>query len=69
MQPRSWKKRIAEDLDKVFEASGCALRGRVTLELRGDNGRMVSAGGVPVTEENRDAVQACWEARDACPDP
>lgn len=61
-----WRKRIAEDLDRVFEAAGCTLGATVDLEVDDGSG-VISLADVPVTEENRDATKDCWEALDACP--
>jgi hypothetical protein len=61
-----WRKRIAEDLDRVFDAAGCTLGATVDLQVDDGTG-VISLTDVPVTEEKRDATKDCWEALDACP--
>lgn len=76
---RNWKKRLAEDLSQVMKASCGDAAGQnagqldsgVDLQLRAlHDGQvtdeMLERKGVASTNDNRQAIKACWEQHDKC---
>lgn len=62
----NWRKRFAEDLDKIMEAASCPIGSTVMLGLRRDDGTVVTLTDVPVSAEKRQATRECWPTHDHC---
>ena len=67
---RNWKKRLAEDLSMVMQASCGQLDGDVDLVLENlESKQEITRKGVASNDDNRKAAKDCWEKNDKCTAP